>query len=168
MTTKQQAQIETLFTQAHELYRESLSSYAYFKVNNKMTCEDLVQNTFMKTWMYLKRGGKIEKMKAFLYHVLNNLIVDEYRKRKTVSLETLMEKGVEPAVVDTKNTVDVLDGKQAMMLIEELPSTYKNVLSMRFLEELTNEEMSEKTGLSKNTIAVQLHRGLEKLKVLCH
>lgn len=33
-------------------------------------------------------------MKAFPYHVLNNLIVDEYRKRKTASLDDLLEKGV--------------------------------------------------------------------------
>src|SRR6266850_4422798 len=102
MTIQQEIQLKTFFTEAHELYREGLDSYAYFKVSNRMISEDLVQNTFMKTWMYLMKGGRIEKMKAFLYHVLNNLIVDEYRKRKTTSLDVLIEKGLEPSVSDSK------------------------------------------------------------------
>lgn len=58
------------------------------------------------------KGGKIDAMKAFLYHILNNLIVDEYRKRKTVSLDLLLEKGFDPGESELKNCLIVLTAKQ--------------------------------------------------------
>lgn len=152
---------------AHHDYNKGLNSYAFLKVHDHDIGEGLVQDTFMKTWIYLVRGGKIEIMKAFLYHVLNNLIVDEYRKHKTASLDVLLEKGYEPAGGDSsERLLNVLDGKAALLLIQRLPETYKKVMRMRYVQDLTIGEMSLITGQSKNAIAVQLHRGLEKLKLL--
>jgi len=112
------------------------------------------------------KGGKIDTMKAFLYHVLNNLIVDEYRKRKNASLDALVEKGFEPKSRDSGRIFNILDGKAAMLLIQQLPESYRKVMRMKYVQDLSLEEMSLITGQSKNTIAVQLHRGLEKLKAL--
>lgn len=105
-------------------------------------------------------------MKAFLYHILNNLIIDEYRKRKTVSLDFMMEKGFEPSASDFSETFSTLDGKEALMLIQRLPQMYRKVMRMKYIQDLSLGEMSSVTGQSKNAIAVQAHRGLEKLKVL--
>ncbi len=138
-------------------------------MRDRATSEDLVQDTFIKTWEYLVRGGEVVVMKAFLYHILNNLIVDEYRKNKTVSLDILLEKGVEPHVSDVGRPhrfFDVLDGKAALFLIQRLPIKYQKVVRMRYLQDLSLKEMSLITGQSKNAIAVQIHRGLEKLKLL--
>jgi DNA-directed RNA polymerase specialized sigma24 family protein len=109
---------QELFTVAYNDYKKGLNSYAFFKVNNQIIGEDLVQDTFMKTWGYLVKGGRIEKMKAFLYHTLNNLIVDEYRKRKHkgASLDTLLEEGFEPGINDSERLFDTLDGKTAILL----------------------------------------------------
>ena len=166
MTQTQIAQLQGVLAIAHSDYEKGLNARAYFKVSNRELGEDLVQQTFMKTWVYLIRGGKIEMMKAFLYHILNNLIVDEYRKHKTSSLDTLISKGFEPSTTDGSNLLNVLDGKAALLLIERLPPMYKKVIRMKYVQDLSLEEISLKTGLSKNTIAVQIHRGLEKIKIL--
>ncbi|OHA18182.1 MAG: hypothetical protein A2664_01790 [Candidatus Taylorbacteria bacterium RIFCSPHIGHO2_01_FULL_46_22b] len=105
-------------------------------------------------------------MKAFLFHVLNHLIIDEYRKRKVSSLEVLLEEGFEPWVDNSERLFNVLDGQAAFLLIELLPPNYKKVTHMRYVQGLSLQEMSLITGQSKNSIAVQLHRGLEKLKLL--
>jgi DNA-directed RNA polymerase specialized sigma24 family protein len=68
---------DTLLTEAHRTYEKSLTSYAFFKLHNHAISDDLVQETFLKTWRYLVKGGRVDVMKAFLYHVLNNLIVDD-------------------------------------------------------------------------------------------
>src|SRR6185436_11146437 len=140
--------------------------HAFFKLNNHVTGEDLVQETFIKTWGYLVKGGKVDIMKAFLYHVLNNLIVDEYRKRKMTSLDVLMEKGLEPGDGRSGRLFDILDGKGALLLIQRLPVAYQKIMRMKYVQELSLQEMSLITGQSKNALAVQAHRGLEKLKVL--
>src|SRR3989344_1276932 len=167
MTVTQELQLKSLLTEAHNTYYEGLHSYAFFKVNNSNTSEDLVQHAFMKTWIYLVKGGKVETIKAFLYHILNNLIIDEYRKHKVSSLDVLVEKGFEPpASSDQDRLVNVLDGRAALPMIEHLPLMYRKVVGMRYLQDLSLEEISKVTGLSKNTISVQIHRGLEKLKNL--
>jgi RNA polymerase sigma-70 factor, ECF subfamily len=166
MTPKQEKQRKAMLTVAHHDYGTGMNAYVFFKVNDHKTGEDLVQDTFMKTWNYLVRGGKIDVMKAFLYHILNNLVVDQYRKRKTPSLDVLLEKGFEPSAGNPENLFDLLDGKAALLLIQRLPSSYQKVMRMRYVQDLSLEEMSLITGQSKNTIAVQAHRGLEKLKLL--
>lgn len=165
MTASNQTKQEML-TLAHHDYQKALHAHAFFKVHDRQTGEDLVQDTFMKTWLYLVKGGEIEKMKAFLYHVLNNLIIDEYRKHKTTSLDLLLDKGFEPSSDDTEPLMDFLDGKRAIRLIKALPIKYRKVMDMRYVQMLSIKEMADATKQSKNTIAVQTHRGLAKLKVL--
>jgi RNA polymerase sigma factor (sigma-70 family) len=105
-------------------------------------------------------------MRAFLYHVLNNLIIDEYRKHTTASLDALIEKGFEPSVDDSASHFSVLDAKIPFLLIQDLPEKYRAIMDMRYKQELSLKEMSFITGQSRNTIAVQIHRGLGKLKLL--
>jgi len=153
-------------TDAHHDFEKGLNARAFFKLSDHELGEGLVQDTFLKTWTYLVKGGKIEIMKAFLYHVLNNLIVDQYRKHKTISLDALFEKGFDRSVGDTNRLFDILDGKVAVVLIKQLPEIYRKALQMRYIQDLTLEEMSLLTGKTKNALAVEIHRGLEKLKIL--
>ncbi len=81
---------------AHDDYQGALLRRAIYKTNDTEVSQDLVQTTFLKTLLYLQRGGKIDLMRSFLNHVLGDLIVDEYRfrKNKAVSLDTLLEGGI--------------------------------------------------------------------------
>ncbi len=166
MTSTEAIERNDILTVAHRTYEKGLSAHAFFKVHDKAVSDDLVQDTFMKTWKYLAQGGKIEVMKAFLYHVLNHLIVDQYRKHKTSSLDTLMEKGFEPSTSEHARLFNLLDGKSAVLLISRLPLTYQKVMRMRYIQDLSLAEMSLITGQTKNALAVQIHRGLAKLKLL--
>jgi len=167
MTLKQEIKIKSILTTAHYDYEKGLNARAFFKVNNHDIGKDLVQDTFMKTWSYLVKGGKIETMKAFLYHILNNLIIDQYRKHKTTSLDFIIEKGFEPiADEDVSRLSNVIDGEKAILLIMRLPKKYQKVMRMRYVQDLTLKEISKITGQSKNLIAVQAHRGSCLLKSL--
>ena len=166
MDPKQEKEQREILTSAHHEYEKRLAIYAFFKTHNQSTSEDLVQDTFIKTWSYIVKGGNIVTMKAFLYHILNNLIIDEYRKKKATSLDVLLEKGFEPGEDESERLFDFLDGKAILLLIQRLPEKYQKVMRMKYIQLLTLEEMSLITGKSKNTMAVNAHRGLEKLKVL--
>ena len=160
--------LKSVLTSAYQNYGKSLSARAFFKVNDPMLAEDLVQNTFMKTWSYLVKGGKIGAMKAFLYHVLNNLIVDEYRKHKTTSLDALLEEGFDPKGSDSdyESVFKTLDREAARLLIRRLPEKYRKIINMRYVDDLSLDEISRLVGQSKNTVSVQLHRGLKRIKLL--
>jgi RNA polymerase sigma-70 factor (ECF subfamily) len=168
MNTKinQSIQLEQILTDAYNTYKDDLNRHAFYKLNNGATSEDLVQDTFIKTWNYLIKGGKIHLIRSFLYHVLNNLIIDQYRKHKTTSLDTLLEKGFEPCIDNSVNLSDIADGKATLKLVEKLPKAYRQIIDMRYIQDLSLNEISAITGQCKNTIAVQVHRGISKLKLL--
>ncbi|MFA5187819.1 MAG: RNA polymerase sigma factor [Patescibacteria group bacterium] len=166
MTPKQEKHQQAVLATAHHDYSKKLNAYAFFKVRNSAISEELVQSTFTKTWSYLIKGGTINRMKAFLYHILNDLIIDEYRKRKTTSLDVLRAKGFEPSTDDSQRLFNFLDGQSALLLFARLTKRYQRVMSLKYVQNLSLKEISQITGQSINNIAVQAHRGLEKLKLL--
>ena len=159
---------ETTMAKAFDDFNAGLRKHSLYKVSDPDLSEDLVQETYTKTLTYLARGGQIDVMKAFLYHALNCLIVDEYRrrKRKPTSLDSLLEKGFDPGFSDTDQLLDLLDGKTAYFLIKELPERYQKVLHMKYTLGLSLQEISEVTGQTKNAAAVQLHRAIERLRTV--
>ncbi len=153
-------------TNAHDNYSDALTKHAFYKTGDHELSKDLVQITFLKTLQYLQKGGKIDTMRSFLNHVLNNLVTDEYRKRKATSLDSLIERGFEPAVDDFNKVLDIFEGKQALHLIKFLPKKYQTIMRMRYVNNLSLKEMALLTDQTENTVAVQAHRGLAKLRVL--
>ena len=145
---------------------KKLENYAFSRTHNSATSDDLVQETFLKTWRFILKGGDIKIMEAFLYHILNDLIIDEYRKKKYVSLDVLLTKGFEPGQDTREHNMNMSDGKDLLELLYKLPHNYQQVLRMRFVQQLSLLEISLITGKTKNTVAVQVHRGLEKLRTL--
>ncbi len=166
LSKKVQDSIRNEVTIAHDLYERGLTKRALYKTNDIEISHDLIQTTFLKTLRYLQRGGKIATMRSFLNHVLNDLIIDEYRKHKVASLDVLLENGYEPSEDEQERMIDELDGKKTLELLTQLPEKYQSVLRMRYLQSLSLKEISQLTGQSQNTIAVQAHRGLVKLRSL--
>lgn len=153
-------------TRAHNDYKDILLRRAFYKTNNQEVSQDLVQTTFLKTLVYLQRGGKVDLMRSFLNHILGDLIIDEYRKNKPFSLDDLLEKGFEQGSDEYMRNINILDGKNAVLLISQLPKKYELVIRLRYLNGLSLKEMALITGQSENTVAVQAHRGLGKLREL--
>lgn len=166
MNKKQENQQQEILTAAHHSYEKGLNSHAFYKINDHDMGEDLVQDTFVKTWKYLLKGGKTDVMKSFLYHVLNHLIIDQYRKHKTESLDILIENGFEPSEDSSGRTFNIIDGQKALLMIRRLPLKYQKIMGMRYAQDLSLTEISQITGETRNTIAVKVHRGLAKLKLL--
>ncbi len=166
LSVQEKLALQLVMTTAHHDFEQGLKKHAQFRVNDSVKCDDLVQDTFMKTWLYLVKAGKIDLMKPFLYHILNCLIIDEYRKKKSTSLDVLLEKGFEPGNDDFDRTVNMLDGEVAVRLITSLPPAYQAIMTMRYVEDMSLAEISAQTGQTKNSVAVKAHRGMEKLREL--
>lgn len=168
MTLHERAGYELTLSGAHRDYGSDMNRYSYYKVHDHALSEDLVQDTFLKTWKYLTKGGKISTLRGFLYNILNNLIIDQYRKQKhqTDSLDQLIDGGFEPSSNDSERHMNIFDGASATLLIGNLPVTYQGIMRMKYVQDLSLTEISTLTGQSKNAIAVRLHRGLDKLKSL--
>ncbi len=156
------------FLKVYDENSDALFRQCFFKVHDRELAKDILQETFVRTWDYIYKGKTILNMRAFLYRTLNNLVIDEYRKKKAISLDYLDEEGFNPEAPEGISANDRFEGVRAMKLLDDLPSPYKEAVYMRFVSGLELWEISEITGESENTVSVHVHRGLKKLKEIFH
>lgn len=78
----------------------------------------------------------------------------------------LQDRGFEISVDDYVRHINTLDGNDIVSLIPLLPVKYISIIQMRYLKDLSLKEIALITEQTPNTVAVQVHRGLERLKVL--
>jgi len=135
-------------------------------VHDREIAKDILQDAFTNTWKYVCGGKEINNMKSFLYKTLNNLIIDYYRKKKTISLDALMEDGYDPNIGVDVNFSEHIDGERAIMLIDKLAEPYREAVFLRYVNNLDISEISDITGETENAVSVHVHRGLNKLKEL--
>ncbi len=162
---------EERFLKAFEEYNDALFRHATLRISDRERAIDLVHDTYTKVWSYVRNGHEVEQFRPFLYKVLNNLIIDEYRKAKEASLDALFEKeGIDEGTFDelSESTAEALaatlDGKKAFEMLEQLPDAYREVIILRFVDELGPKEISELIEESENVVSVRLFRGLKMLR----
>lgn len=163
------------FEQAFERYSDELFRHCSLRLSDRERALEITQETFLRVWEYIEKGGEIREFRAFLYRTLRNLIVDEYRKHKAVSLESMIDEGEGEGVEtllprDETNTIEAalerFEGAAALKALEKVPDLYKEVLVLRYIEGLTPREIAQVTEESENVVSVRLHRGLKKLRTI--
>jgi RNA polymerase sigma-70 factor, ECF subfamily len=162
---------EERFLKAFEEYSEALFRHAALRISNRERAIDVVHDTFTKVWSYIKTGHEIDSYRSFLYKVLNNLIIDEYRKQKELSLDALLEEeGVdegdfaELSESTTEALAATIDGRQAFLLVKDLPVEYREVIVFRFVDGLGPKEIADLIEESENVVSVRIHRALKMLR----
>lgn len=161
------------FERAFAKYADELFRHAFFRLSDRERAVDLVQDTYLRAYAYAK-GAEIEDMRAFLYRTLRNLIVDEYRKKKSYSLDAMLEDEERNAElllpIDETNTLEAaterIDAKAALEKVSELPVEYAEVLMLRFADGLSPKEIAVRIAISENLASVRIHRALKALRTL--
>jgi RNA polymerase sigma-70 factor (ECF subfamily) len=163
---------EKVFMESYEEFSDAIFRYTLFQTSNKETALDITQDTFIKTWQYLQKGAEVENIRAFLYRVAKNLIIDHRRKKKSSSLDQILEAGVDftdqPEVMKEKEEEfeKEKDKKKVLKTIDKIDEKYKEILLMRYVDEMSIKEIGEILDKSQNHVSVMIHRGVEKLKKL--
>jgi RNA polymerase sigma-70 factor (ECF subfamily) len=141
-------------------YKSSMYSYVYFIVRNKDLTEDIFQETFVKVIMTIKQGRYTEtgKFKAWITRIAHNLIIDYFRKERSENTLSNDEVGI-----DLFNNMKLCEGtiedhivrrqvlSDVKKLITHLPDSQREVLEMRYYQDLSFKEIAEITGVSINT-----------------
>lgn len=161
---KKENNMEKTFLDSFEAHNDAIFRFCYFKTSDREKALDITQDTFTKTWEYMANGKKIDNIKAFLYRVANNLIIDSYRRKKMDSLDQMREDGYDNATDEHEKTMTAIEGDEVMKYLDKLDEPYKEIITLRYIHDLSIDEIVEITGESGNTISVRLHRALGKLK----
>ncbi len=154
---------------AHGLYADALFRHCFFRLYDREHAKDAVQETFMRTWEYLNGGNSIDNMRAFLYRVANNVVIDQVRKHTEYSLDMLHEKGFDPRDDGSHTRLEsVISGREALQILKQLEDSYQTVLIMRYVDDLMPREIAAILGETENTVSVRIHRALKKAQKLIH
>ena len=154
------------FLLAYENYSDAIFRHCFFRVFNREEAVDIAQEAFIRTWEYIGKGHDVQNIRAFLYRVANNIIIDRSRKKKALSLDQLRESGFDPGKDDTDTLRHTIEGREVLHMIAELDKKYQDVIVMRFIDDLSPREIAEILSESENAVSVRIHRGLKKAREL--
>lgn len=154
------------FLKLYDEYADAIFRHCFFRVFNRELARDMTQETFFKTWDYMRAGNRLDNPKAFLYRVATNLVIDHARRRKEASLDDLKEKGFDPVIEDegTGRRADIFEKEAVLRALETLPQQYRDVVALRYIDDLTPREIALVLDLSVNNVSVRIHRGVEMLR----
>lgn len=159
-------EIQQQFLEAYDSFHDAIYRHCFFRVYSKARAEELVQETFMRVWQYMMQGKTVDNLRAFLYRVANNLIIDDSRKKKEDSLEVLMEKSpsFEPSYEGGKNIEKKVLYNQIVQDMDKLPPDYKEILVLRYIDDLDPKEIAQILETNANNVSVKINRAVKALK----
>ena len=154
-------------------YHQKIYSYILFLVHDDEVADDLFQETFMKAIVTIRQGRYVEsgRFSAWLTRIAHNLVIDKYRQDRNSNVisndasdadlfndVSLSDITVEMKMITEQSLTDV--GR----LLKELPDNQKEVLYMRFYQDLSFKEIADATGVSINTALGRMRYGLINLR----
>ena len=157
--------LQNEYTKAYDEFADAIFRYCYLRVSSREKAKDIMQDTFMKVWEYInKNDAEILNVRAFLYKTANNLIIDDYRKKKSVSLDELHEKGFEPASGGHQDIQNNAELAQAMKFISKLEPKKAELIIMRYVDDMSPREIAKIVGGTENSVSVSINRAMKKVK----
>jgi RNA polymerase sigma-70 factor, ECF subfamily len=156
-----------------ELYQFRLFRYLLHLTSHRERAEDFFQETWIRV---LERGHQYDgksKFESWLFTIARNLVIDWQRQKKMQSLDTLTDPGqVQPLqVADTRSpsplNVVMSDEQDSFVRasLDQISLIYREVVVLRFHEELQLEEIAQVMQLPVSTVKTRLYRGLEAMRV---
>ncbi len=157
--------VQKKFIDLYDNHFTFVFKFCYFRTHDRELSKDLTQQSFLKTWMSLQSKDDIENMRAFVYRVAHNLIIDWYKKKKETSLEVLTEAGFDP-IDESQHPESDAEYRTLLSTLDELPKKDKNLIVLRHVDNMKPREIAQILDRDVNTITVAIHRATQKLKTI--
>jgi RNA polymerase sigma-70 factor (ECF subfamily) len=150
----------------HRLYR-----FLVRMVADPATAEDLFQQTWIRLMEKIGTYDARRSFEAWLFAIARNLAIDHLRRRRGISLDELDDSGHAPVerleAAGQDVLTQLLDFERGALLaaaIGELPAIHREVLTLRFEEDMKLEQIAEVADVPLSTVKSRLHRALESLR----
>lgn len=156
-----------------ERYQHRLYRYLLRLVSQPSTAEDLFQQTWLRVMERIRYYDPKRSFEGWLFAVAHNLAIDHLRRRKPESLDEPLPSGDTPldlARSGLPGALEQLLSKEKTLCIAEavsgLPVAFREIISLRFEEEMKLEEIAMVLGLPIGTVKTRLHRALKALRLI--
>jgi len=155
-----------------ELYQHRLLRYLLFLTGKREVAEDLFQETWMRVLMRGSQYNGKARFDTWLFTIARNLVIDLSRKRTMASLDEMSEPADDgrafEIATDGPSPLDEFrireDRAEVSAVLLKLEANYREVLVLRFHEEMSLEEIATVTRAPLSTVKSRLYRGLAALK----
>jgi RNA polymerase sigma-70 factor, ECF subfamily len=162
------------FAEIVGMYQDKLYHMAYRMLSSRQEAEDVVQDTFLRVYKNLDRYDDTMKFSTWIYRIATNLCIDRLRKRKpsySLDAETSEHEGLDgysmiPSDNRTPESETLLSEMQSTVhkAIDNLPAKYKSVMVLRYLQDLSLQEIGDVLDMPVTTVKTRVHRGREFLR----
>lgn len=168
---------EKSFAELYDLYVERLYKFVFLKINNQTKAEEIVQDIFLKLWKVGqdKQKNEIKNVLALLYQMARFAVIDYYRSTNTdktkeiISIDELASQEELRVAIEEESEKEI-DQQYILEEVKEalssLPEIYKDVIIMRFIEEMDYKEIAEALGKDEGNVRVLVHRALKKIRYI--
>jgi RNA polymerase sigma-70 factor (ECF subfamily) len=162
------------FAELVEIYKDKIFQLAYRMTGSRQEAEDIAQETFLRVFANLHVYDESYKFSTWIYRIATNLCIDRKRKKRPdFSLDEqvdgaegldwysrLSAKDMTPE--ESVMTRELQDTVQGALL--QLSPKYSSIMILRYIEDLTLQEISAVLELPITTIKTRIHRGREALR----
>jgi RNA polymerase sigma factor (sigma-70 family) len=155
------------FADLMQRYKDSIYFMSLKMVNNKEDAMDITVETFAKAFEKLDKYQPEYAFSTWLFRVATNNCIDFLRKKKlnTVSIDNMIDDDDDRPMqikADTLNpeesSIKKQQSEELKLLVESLPPRYRNLLTLRYFDELSYEEIAQQLDLPLGTVKAQLFR----------
>lgn len=167
---------ETAFNELVFRYEKRLHNFLYRYTHNHQDCEDLVQETFLRVHKSKHLYERIAKFSTWMYTIALNLAKSLYKKKQKMLKFSIHEDENDPndyefqiednSILADEELHQKLCIEQLKKALDTLPDEFKEVVVLRDIQELTYEEISEKTGVPMGTVKSRINRGRAQITEL--
>ncbi|WP_346354013.1 RNA polymerase sigma factor SigZ [Azotosporobacter soli] len=146
-------------------FKSQLLSYIQTKVSDRYAAEDILQEVFIKVYGNIDHLASLSNLKAWLYKITYNAIIDYYRGRNA---ELVQINDIKETITEENESVNMNEEITACLkaLLSGLPDRYRKPLELYILQNLKHKEIAEKLGISISGSKTRVQRARNKLKEL--
>lgn len=153
-------------------FNKKIYRFIYFKVSNHELAEDLTSQAFLQVWEHIINKNKIKHLQAFIYQVARNKVIDYYRLKEKEELPLIYDDNDEPVIMakdeksDPKKLDQAIDNELLLKVINKLKHNYREIIILKFIEDLSINEIAEILEKSNVGVRVMIHRAIKEVKIL--
>lgn len=162
------------FAELVELYKDKLYNLGYRMLGNPQEAEDVAQETLLRAYANLHKYNASHKFSTWIYRIATNLCIDRMRKKKAdYSLDAEVD-GVEGGTMYTRlaspdrtpeeELVRTETQREVQAAIESLPENYRAAVILKYLHDMSLQEIADILEVPVSTIKTRIHRGREALR----
>lgn len=157
-------------------YNSRLFTYILYLVNNQELAEDLYQETLIKVLTKIKADKYVDSGKFcnWLLRISHNVVIDHFRQKNNCECSSLTDEQIYSSARDKcdqsieDKIIEIQTVKQLNKIVHFLPETQKEVVILRFYQNLSFKEIAEKTGVSINTSLGRMRYALMNIRKLAN